>query len=50
MERIWKRREMQILKAESSMSKLAGELEGIMGSTFPTIKGLEMLELDSGED
>ncbi len=47
MERIWKRREMQILKAESSISKLAGELEGIMGSAFPAIK---QLTLDSGED
>lgn len=42
MERIWKRREMQILKAESSMSKMAGELEGIMGSAFPTIKQLSL--------
>lgn len=42
MERIWKRREMQIVKAESSISKLAGELEGIMGSSFPTIKQLSL--------
>ena len=47
MERIWKRREMQILKAESSMAKLTGELEGIMGSAFPTIK---QLSLDAGSD
>lgn len=47
MERIWKRREMQIVKAESSISKLAGELEGIMGSSFPTIKNLS---LESGMD
>lgn len=47
MERIWKRREMQIIKAESSIVKLAGELEGIMGSAFPTIK---QLALDSGVD
>ena len=47
MERIWKRREMQIVKAESSMAKLTGELEGIMGSAFPTIK---QLSLDSGSD
>lgn len=45
MERIWKKREMQILKAEVSISKLVGELEGIMGSSFPTIKSLR---LDSG--
>jgi len=42
MERIWKRREMQIVKAESSIFKLAGELEGIMGPAFPTIKQLSL--------
>lgn len=42
MERIWKRREMQIIKAESSISKLSGELEGIMGASFPTIKNLSL--------
>lgn len=42
MERIWKRREMQILKAETSMARLSGELEGIMGSSFPTIKPLSI--------
>lgn len=47
MERIWKRREMQILKAETSISKLGGELEGIMGASFPAIKNLS---LESGLD
>ncbi len=42
MERIWKRREMQIEKAQMSVAKLAGELEGIMGSSFPTIKQLSL--------
>lgn len=42
MERIWKRREMQITKAELSISKLSGELEGIMGSSFPTVKNLRL--------
>lgn len=42
MERIWKKREMQILKAESSLSKLSGELEGLMGDSFPTIKNLSL--------
>lgn len=42
MERIWKRREMQITKAELSISKLSGELEGIMGSSFPTVKNLTL--------
>ena len=42
MERIWKRREMQILKAETSMARLSGELEGIMGTSFPTVKQLSL--------
>ncbi len=42
MERIWKRREMQITKAELSITRLSGELEGIMGSSFPTIKNLTL--------
>lgn len=42
MERIWKKREMQIVKAELSLSKLSGELEGIMGSAFPTVKQLTL--------
>lgn len=42
MERIWKRREMQISKAETSMARLSGELEGIMGASFPTIKPLTL--------
>lgn len=42
MERIWKRREMQILKAGSSLSKLSGELEGILGQAFTPIKSLSL--------
>lgn len=49
MERIWKRRETQILKAQSSISRLAGELEGIMGSSFPTIKLLSLESISEEE-
>jgi len=45
MERIWKKREMQISKAEINIAKLYGELQGIMGTTLPDIK---QLSLDSG--
>jgi len=50
MERIWKRREMQITKAELSISRLSGELEGIMGSSFPTIKNLSLGDGINDED
>lgn len=47
LERIWKKREMQIAKAEINIAKLYGELQGIMGSSLPDIK---ILSLDSGLD
>ncbi len=50
MERIWKKREMQIVKAEMSISKLSGELEGIMGSSFPTIKQLVLNSSNESDD
>ena len=50
MERIWKRREMQIMKAELSISKLSGEIEGIMGSSFPTVKPLTLGATIEDED
>ncbi len=50
MERIWKKREMQILKAESSLSKLSGELEGLMGDSFPTIKNLSLGDGNDDEE
>ena len=46
LERIWKKREMQIAKAELNISHMYGELQGIMGKNLPDIKPLS---LDSGE-
>lgn len=42
MERIWKKREMQITKSEMSIAKLYGELQGIMGASLPEIKTLTL--------
>lgn len=47
MERLWKKREMQIKKSEFNIANLYGELQGIMGSSLPDIK---TLALNSGED
>ena len=46
-ERLWKKREMQITRTINNMSKMYGELQGIMGSALPDIK---KLSLPSGID
>ena len=47
MERSWKRRETQIIRTINNVSKMYGELQGIMGSALPDIK---ILQLESGEN
>ncbi len=47
MERIWKRREVQIKKSLLNASRMYGELQGVMGNVLPDIK---TFQLDSGED
>ena len=47
MERIWKKREVQIRKLGGSASNMYGELQGIMGKSLPDIKSLS---LDSGDN
>ncbi|MFH1187133.1 MAG: DUF2130 domain-containing protein [Candidatus Levyibacteriota bacterium] len=44
MERIWKKREIQINRLDRSMSQMFGEIQGIAGSALPTIKELGMLK------
>lgn len=38
MERLWKKREMQIRRAIDNMAKMYGELQGIMGPALPEIR------------
>lgn len=47
MERIWKKREVQIQRLDKSMSQMFGEIQGIAGPMLPTLKNLE---LKAGED
>ncbi len=47
MERIWKKREIQIQRISLNSSRMFGELQGVMGSELSDIKSLQ---LDSGED
>jgi hypothetical protein len=42
MQRVWKKREMQIAKTESNIVNLWGELQGIMGTSLPDIKTLSL--------
>lgn len=47
MQRLWKKREMEINKVLNSIANMYGELQGIMGSSLPEIK---QLALPKGED
>ncbi|HSW97460.1 MAG TPA: DUF2130 domain-containing protein [Candidatus Saccharimonadales bacterium] len=49
-ERIWKTREAQIHKVLMNTANVIGSIQGKVGASMPTIKGLEILELDSGEN
>lgn len=49
MERLWKKREMQIVRARSNMSKMYGELQGVMGSALPEIRALSLPEPEEKE-
>lgn len=42
MERLWKRRELQIERTLGNISKMYGELQGIMGNALPDIKLLSL--------
>lgn len=44
MERLWKRREAQISRTIGNISKMYGELQGIMGNALPDIKPLSLPE------
>ncbi len=42
MERIWKKREIQIQRLDRSASQMFGEIQGIVGNSLSTIKNLEL--------
>jgi hypothetical protein len=48
-ERSWKQREAQIRKLFTSTVTIYGSMQGLVGSSMPQIKGLELEELGSGE-
>ena len=47
MERIWKKREVQIQRLDRSMSQMFGEIQGITGDALLAPKALE---IESGEE
>ncbi|OGK55057.1 hypothetical protein A3B56_03145 [Candidatus Roizmanbacteria bacterium RIFCSPLOWO2_01_FULL_45_11] len=49
-ERMWKKREMQVRRLISSTGTIYGSMQGLVGSSMPQVKGLELPELDSGEE
>jgi len=49
-ERIWKLREQQVDKIFKTTANIAGSLQAIVGNSFPTIKGLDLSELESGNE
>lgn len=48
-ERSWKAREGQIRRMIMSTANIYGSMQGLVGSSMPQVKGLEMMELESGE-
>jgi len=48
-EKIWKAREFQIKRLLNSTASICGSMQGLIGSSMPQIKGLELLELTSGK-
>lgn len=49
MEKIWAKREKQIEKVVRNTGRMYGSLQGIVGSTLPELKSLEMKALEEGE-
>ena len=49
MQRQWKAREMHIRKMIGATAEMYGSMQGLVGSSMPQVKGLEMMELESGE-
>jgi len=50
MEKIWAKREKQIDKVVKNTSRMYGSLQGIVGSTLPELKTLELKALEGVED
>ncbi len=50
MEKVWKRREVQIKRVSTNISRMYGELQGVMGNSLPEIKVLSLPETTETEE
>jgi len=50
MERVWKKREVQIKKTLLNASRMYGELQGVMGNALPDIKTFSLPQGDEKEE
>jgi len=50
MTKIWAKREIQISCAFSSIARMYGDMQGILGASLPEIKSLKLSELPSDID
>jgi hypothetical protein len=50
MEKIWAKREKQIERVVKNTSRMYGSLQGIIGSTLPELKSLEMKAISEGKE
>jgi hypothetical protein len=49
MERVWKKREMQLARMAVNTSRMYGEMQGLVGSALPTVAGLELEAGDTND-
>lgn len=49
MERVWKKREIQIHRLDRSMSQMFGEIQGIAGEALIAPKSLQLAQIEAGE-
>lgn len=50
LQKSWKTREAQIQRMIGATGNIYGKMQGLVGSSMPQVKGLEMMELESGEE
>jgi len=47
--RLWSKREKQILRAVGNLASFYGDLQGFIGTSLPTIEGLDVPKIECDE-
>ncbi len=47
--RLWSKREKQILRAVGNLASFYGDLQGFIGTSLPTIEGLDVPKIECNE-